>query len=71
MVGHTHDHHRHRGGAANPVIAAWGRVDLEPGTEVDVAISWENALWFDVHSQRNIFLVEEESYDTSTAIASK
>ena len=53
------------------VIAAWGRVDLEPGTEVDVAISWENALWFDVHSQRNIFLVEEESYDASTAIASK
>ncbi len=53
------------------VVAAWGRVDLEPGTEVDVAISWENALWFDAHSQRNIFLVEEVSHDASTAIASK
>lgn len=53
------------------VIAAWGRVDLEPGTEVDVAIQWENALWFDVHSQRNIFFAEEESYDASTAISSK
>ena len=53
------------------VIAAWGRVDLEPGTEVDVAIQWEHALWFDVHSQRNIFFAEEESYDASKVVSSK
>ena len=58
-------------GLPNLVVAAWGRVDLEPGTEVNVAIQWENALWFDVQSQRNLFFAEEKSYDASTAIPSK
>ena len=58
-------------GLPNLVIAAWGRVELEPGTEVRVGIQWENVLWFDVESQRNIFVTEEASHDASTALTSK
>lgn len=58
-------------GLPNLVIAAWGRVELEPGTEVNIAVQWENTLWFDVQSERNIFAMEEVSHDTSTALTSK
>jgi len=58
-------------GLPNLVIAAWGRVELEPGTEVEIAIQWENVLWFDAKSQHNIFGTEEYSHDTRAALSSK
>ena len=57
-------------GLPDLVVAAWGRVDLAPGTPVSLAFQWDDTMWFDKDSTRNIFWkTEESSYDARSALA--
>ena len=58
-------------GLPNLIIAAWGLLDIPPGTSVGVNIQWENVLWFATNTGQNILTAEEYSNDASSAIASK